>query len=236
MRLHPSHRAPRLAAGLILLAGIAACGGVQIKPEPDLPEALVAPLPARVGVVVAGDMRNYVHKETRWGIGWQAELGAGHLRWAQELFDIAFREAQLFASLEEARAASGLQAIFEPRIEQFSFTTARETGRHYAVTIRYRIVLYAPDGAQVDAFTLTGYGNSLGSGASSTRPLDEAARAAMRDAAAKFLVQFPEQPVAKQLASGEPLVARSESKQDGPAEIQAVPIEAEDGSPPSPNG
>lgn len=221
---------------LVALAGLAACGGVQIKPEPDLPNALVTPVPARVGVVVPGDMRNYSHKETRWGIGWQADLGAGHTRWAEELFDTAFRDAQLFTSLDEARAASGLQAIFEPRIEQFSFTTARETGRHYAVTIRYRIVLYAPDGAQVDAFTLTGYGNSLGGGASSTRPLDEATRAAMRDAAAKFLVQFPEQPVAKQIASGERLVAQAEGRKDGAEEIETVPIEPEDQPPSSPSG
>lgn len=230
------HRAARLAAGLVALAGLAACGGVQIKPQPDLPDALVASVPARVGVVVPGDMRNYVHKETRWGIGWQAELGAGHTRWAEKLFGTAFREARLFASLDEARAASGLQAIFEPRIEQFSFTTARETGRHYAVTIRYRIALYAPDGAQVDAFTLTGYGNSLGGGASSTRPLDEATRGAMRDAAAKFLVQFPDQPVAKQIANGERLVAQAEGSKDGAEDIETVPIEPESESPPSPSG
>jgi hypothetical protein len=34
-----------------------------------------------------------------------------------------------------------------------------------------------------------------------------ASRAAMRDAAAKFLTQFPDMPVAKQLAAGEALVA-----------------------------
>lgn len=221
----------RLGAGLVALAMVAmlaACNGVQIKPDPDLPKALVAPLPAKVGVLVPGDMRNYTHRETRWGIDWQADLGPGHLRWAKELFGAAFREIETFSTLEEARAARGLRAIFEPRIEQYSFTTARETGRHYAVTIRYRIALYAPDGAKVDAFTLTGYGNSLSSGASSTRPLDEATRAAMRDAAAKFLVQFPDQEVARQITSGEPLLAQkaTEARESADA-IEMVPIEPE---------
>ena len=59
----------------------------------------------------------------------------------------------------------------------------------------------------MDSFTLTGYGNSVASGTSSGNPLDLASRRAMRDAAAKFLTQFPEQPVARQLAKGEALVA-----------------------------
>ncbi|MDZ4800260.1 MAG: TonB-dependent receptor, partial [Bryobacteraceae bacterium] len=54
---------------------------------------------------------------------------------------------------------------------------------------------------------LTGYGNSLSSSMSSSKPLDFATRAAMRDAAAKFLTQFPEQAIAKELGSGRPLVA-----------------------------
>ena len=223
-----------LAAALTLLA-LAACNGVQIKPMPDLPDPVVAPIAAKVGVVLPGDVRNYKHSEVRWGIKWEADLGPGHVRWAEELFGAEFREVEIFPSLEAARSASGLIAIFEPRIEQFSFTTARETGRYYAVTIRYRIGLYAPNGERSDTFTLTGYGNSLPRGASSTRPLDAATLAAMRDAAAKFLVQFPEQAVAKQIASGQPLVAAqlpSEGEGAGSPDdmIEAVPVE-ESGSP-----
>lgn len=226
--MNPSMAARRLAAGLLVLTVLAACGGVKITPDVKLPRALVSPLPARVGVVVAGDMRNYTHRETRWGSNWQADLGPGHVHWAQELFGAAFREADLFSSLEEARASPGLQAIFEPRIVQYSFTTARETGRYFAATIRYRIVLYTPDGASVDALTITGYGNSLSSGASGARPLEEATRAAMRDAAAKFLVQFPEQEVARQIARGEPVLVAPAADAAGSADtIEAVPIEPE---------
>ena len=51
-------------------------------------------------------------------------------------------------------------AIFEPRIEQFSFASAKETGGVYcAVTIRYQILIYAPNGELIDTLTLTGYGS-----------------------------------------------------------------------------
>jgi hypothetical protein len=198
----------RIAALGVAVLWLAACGGVKIAPEPVLPKPLVQPLPAKVGVVIPADMRSYSQSETRSGVEWNIALGAGHVKLAREVFAAAFRDSQVFDDLDAARKAPGLQAIFEPRIEQYSFATARETGGdYYAVTIRYRINLLAPDGGKVDALTVTGYGNS-GNGTSGTSvPLEMASRAAMRDAAAKFLTQFPDMPVAKQLAAGEALVA-----------------------------
>ncbi|MGH8286071.1 MAG: hypothetical protein ACRETT_09925, partial [Steroidobacteraceae bacterium] len=137
--------------------------------------------------------------------------------------------------------APGLKAIFEPRIEQYSFATARETGgRHYAVTIRYRINLYAPEGTLADTYTLTGYGSSLAKGMSSGGPLKRASLAAMRDAAAKFLVQFPDLPAGKRLAQNEPIVVEksAENAASGAEAIEAVPIyESKDASasPPAPS-
>ena len=101
-------------------------------------------------------------------------------------------------------------AIFEPRIEQFSFASARETGGVYcAVTIRYQIVIYAPNGELVDTLTLTGYGSGpapkIGNG---EEELGIAAFAAMRDAAAKFLTQFPGLDVAKPLLASQALMPK----------------------------
>lgn len=207
----------------VLLAG---CGGVQIKPEPELPKALLNPMKTRVGLVIPAEMRNLTHKETRWGVGWDVTLGAGHVRLARDLFNAEFEDVEEFSDVDSARKATGLKAIFEPRIEQYSFATARETGgRHYAVTIRYRINLYSPDGALADTYTLTGYGSALAKGMSSSGPLETASRAAMRDAAAKFLVQFPDQPAGKQLAKNESIVAEQTAAQGGATDvIEAVPI------------
>ena len=217
-------------------AVLAACGGVQIKPEPMIPKALIEPLPAAVGLVIAGDMRNYKHAETRWGTEWKIDLGGGHARLVADMFKAAFHSVQQFSELESAKAGADLKAIFEPRIEQYSFATARETGgRYYAVTLRYRINMYTPKGELADSFTLTGYGNALAKGMSSSKPLEQASVSAMRDAAAKFLVQFPTQPAGQRLARNEAVIVEQKATAStDPASIEAVPIEEESEAAPAP--
>ena len=214
----------RVSAVAVSAVGLlSACGGVQVAPAPKLPRALIAPLPGKIGVVVAGDMRNYSRKETRAGVSWSVALGPGHLQFSHDVFSALFRDAEVFADMASARAATGLVAIMEPRIENYSFATSQETGGSYfAVTIRYRFDLTTPKGEPVDSYTLTGYGNSLASGMGSSAPLNAATQSAMRDAAAKFLVQFPEQPAAKLLAQSQPLLAQVSSAANDPIEAVAI--------------
>lgn len=223
-RMREKLRARWLVLALPLLA-LAGCGGVKIAPQPVLPKALVQPVAARVGYVLPADQKDYAHNENRGGVPWSVSLGEGQRKLAREVFKAAFVSAEEFDDVDAARRAAGLQGIFEARIEQYSFATARETGGDYvAVTIRYRILLRTPAGEPVDAYTLTGYGNSLASGMSSSEPLDRATRGAMRDAAAKFLTQFPDQPIAKDLASGRPLVAAASSQIAPLATLQAIEV------------
>src|SRR5262245_53610470 len=114
-------RRVQLLATLAVAAMLAACGGVQIKPDPTLPKAVIQPLPASVGLIIPGDMRNFKHSETRWGVDWNIALGEGHRHMMHDVFSAEFDHVQEFPDLESARAASGLKALFEPRIEQFSF-------------------------------------------------------------------------------------------------------------------
>jgi hypothetical protein len=60
---------------------------------------------------------------------------------------------------------------------------------------------------------------------SSGKPLEQASAAAMRDAAAKFLVQFPEQSVGARLARNEAIVVESKSATADAGGIETVPIE-----------
>jgi hypothetical protein len=214
----------------VLAAGVAtltACGGVEIKPTLPLPKPIMQAMPAHVGLVIPGDMREFTHNETRWGVDWSVALGEGHKNLMLQVLKETFSEVREFRDIEEAKAAPGLKAIFEPRIENYSFVTARETGgRYYAVTIRYRIDLYSPAGEKVDSLTLTGYGNALAKGISSGKPLTAASRSAMRDAAAKFLVQFPDQSTGLRLAKNEAITveARAAAIADSGG-IDTVPIE-----------
>lgn len=225
VRRHEALAAARLL-GLAALAALSACGGISIKPDPLLPQPLMQPLPATVGLILPGELRNYVHKETRWGVDWKIELGPGHLHLYRDIFKDSFRQVVEFKDVAAAREASGMKALFEPTIDQYSFVTDRDTGgRYFAVTLRYRINLYTPQGEKLDTLTLSGYGSALAKGMSNGGPLERATLAAMRDAAAKFLVQFPSAAPGQVLARDEPLALQPSVTTADNLAIEAVPIE-----------
>lgn len=210
----------------VLTALLAACSDVSIKPEAQLPKPLITPMPVAVGLIIPVETRKYLDQETRFGIDWTVDLGPGEVKLMRDTFTDLFQHVTEFKDLESAKAAKDLQALFETRVDQYSFVTSRETGgRYYAVTIKYRINLYTPQGEKVDSYTLTGYGNALAMGMSGGKPLRQATVAAMRDAAAKFLVQFPDQPPGQQLARNEAVVADKPTVSAEAALIEAVPID-----------
>jgi hypothetical protein len=216
---------------LSLALMLGGCAAVAVRPEGDLPKPLIVAVPAKVAVVVTNEAANYVHKESRASVNYEATLGPAHKHIIEEIFAAEFREAKFFQDLDAARAEPGIHAIFEPRIEQFSFANAKETGGAYcAVTIRYQIYIYSPDGQQVDMLTLTGYGSGpapkIGNG---DEELGIASYAAMRDAAAKFLTQFQGLDVAKPLLASQtltPKVAPAPGSPEEAAAAAALSIEA----------
>jgi hypothetical protein len=210
-----------IATCVLVLGG---CAKVSVRPEGELPTPLIVKTPARVGVVVTPEAGNYTHKESRASVDYEAELGPSHKTLVEEIFKAEFADAKMFESVDAARLEPGLHAIFEPRIEQFSFANARETGGVYcAVTIRYNIAIYAPNGQLVDNLTLTGYGSGpaakIGNG---EEELAIAAYAAMRDAAAKFLTQFPALDIAKPLLASQALVPKVQPLPGSPEASSAV--------------
>jgi len=219
----------RLTTAFLPALFLIACGGVQIAPEPTLPKALIEVLPAKVGLVIAPEQRDLTHSESRGGITWVISLGGGQQQLARRILGSIFREVQELPDLEAARQTSDLQAVFDPQIEQFSFATAQETGGEYVtVTIRYRINVYAPDGERFDSLTLSGYGTAVAEGLSSAKPLEEATKSAMRDAAARFLTQFSATEVARSLSSSKRLEVSAEDAMRALAasglRIEAIPI------------
>jgi hypothetical protein len=218
-------RIPLLLSASMLLA-MAGCAKVIVRPEGELPRPLIVQTPAKVGVVITPETGNYTHKESRASVDYEAQLGPTHKQIVSEIFRAEFAEAKMFDSVDAARLEPGILAIFEPRIEQFSFANAKETGGIYcAVTIRYQIRIYAPNGELVDNLSLTGYGSGpapkIGNG---EEELAIAGYAAMRDAAAKFLTQFPLLDVAKPLLVSQPLQPKA---QPVPGSPEAVAVAAE---------
>ena len=78
--------------------------------------------------------------------------------------------------------------------------TPRDAGSpFFAVSIKYRVNVYLPDGKLADSWGFTGYGTSPAQGLSSTAPLAAATALAMRDAGAKLAVEFREQAIVRGL-------------------------------------
>jgi hypothetical protein len=209
------------AALMLMLGG---CAAVEVRPEGDLPKPLIEATKAKVGVVVTNEAGNYVHKESRASVNYEAQLGPSHRHIVEEIFRAQFSDAKFFDTVDAARLEPGLMAIFEPRIEQFSFASAQETGGVYtAVTIRYQILIYAPNGELIETLTLTGYGSGpapkIGNG---QEELAIAAYAAMRDAAAKFLTQFPTLDIAKPLLASQALTPKSVPEPGSPEAVAAI--------------
>jgi hypothetical protein len=232
----------RLALPVVAGLALAGCGDVEVATDVEFPKPLVDELPFTVGVYYSDEFRKYVHQEDRWGVEWKVQLGQFHVRMGDKLFDAAFRDTVPVQSPTDAPSDRELRAIVEPRIEQYSFITPRDTGaKYYAVTIRYRLNVYAPDGRLADSLTFTGYGSAPSSGVTSTNPMMLATKAAMRDAAAKFLVQFPEQSITKKMIADLPLIEAPTAVAAGtPAAtgeeipIESVPIVDAQPNPPAP--
>ncbi len=213
-------------APLALLTG---CGGMAIQPEsPQMPQPLVIPFPAEVGLYYSEDFQQYKHEEERWGAKWEVDLGASHVKMMNDLMRMAFTRVSQVLDPQAAQANASLDVIFQPYIDRYSFITPRDSGgSFFAVTIRYRFEIFAPDGRSADTLTFTGYGGAPATGFSGSTPMTLATQAAMRDAAAKFLVQFPEQRLAKRLRAGEALVQEKPANAAAGTEevtIEPVPI------------
>jgi hypothetical protein len=223
LKLHRAIALTVLALAAAALTG--GCGPTLVKADYQMPKPLITPVTARVGLILDDELRGYHHQETRAGTEWDIQLGEATAKMWEDVFKVAFTEARVFGSLEEAIAASsGLQALAQPRIEQYSFATGRETvGGHWASTLRLRLGVFSPTGQPVDSLTMNGYGNSYGNGGSK-KSLGFATRSALRDASAKFLVQMPRQPIAARLSAGDVIDAPTAPMLTADA-IEAVPID-----------
>src|ERR1700749_4170044 len=87
-------------AALVLAAG---CQKVIVRPEGDLPKPLIVQTPAKVAVVVTPEMANFMHKESRASVDYEAQLGRAQKHIVEEIFKSEFIDAKLFDSVHAAR-------------------------------------------------------------------------------------------------------------------------------------
>jgi hypothetical protein len=190
-------RAP-LASGLgaLALVVLAGCGPVRLIANTNIPTPLVVKIPIAVALFIPQEFSTYVHNEERWSTDWRVELGKAQTEGINRLMNAMFERVVPVESVSagQAHADNGVRAILEPSVEEFAFVTPRDAGSpFFAVSIKYRVNIYLPNGKLADSWGFTGYGTAPAQGLSSAPPLQTATALAMRDAGAKLAVEFREQ-------------------------------------------
>lgn len=214
-----------LGAAILLAAAVLAAGCVtqRFEARPSIPTPLVERIPAVVGLYVAPEFRDYVHREKRDGQEYEIAVGPGQSEGFARLLEAMFtRVVRVPSAQSGAGTDAGIRGVLEPVLEEFSFITPRDAGEQlYAVSLKYRINGYSPQGELVDSWSFTGYGASPASSipGQGTDALAEATRLAMRDAGAKIATEIREQAIVRGLLPAE-APQGTPAPEDAPAEIQ----------------
>lgn len=203
-----------LAAALLVVAG---CRPVRLVASAQIPQPLVVKIPVAVALFVPPEFAQYVHKEERWGTEYHIDIGTAQTDAISRLMNAMFENVLIVDDLNAgSRYGQQIAAILEPSVEEYAFVTPRDAGSpFFAVSIKYRVNVYLPDGKLADSWGFTGYGTAPAGGLSNTEPLANATALAMRDAGAKLAVEFREQAIIRGLLPQSP---SADDAEDAPAE------------------
>jgi hypothetical protein len=221
--------------GALVLVTLAGCGPVRLIANTNIPTPLVVKMPIAVALFIPQEFAQYVHNEERWSTDWHIELGKAQSEGITRLMSAIFERVIPVESVGAAAAhGDAIRAILEPSIEEYAFVTPRDAGSpFFAVSIKYRVNVYLPDGKLADSWGFTGYGTAPAEGLSSAPPLQIATALAMRDAGAKLAVEFREQAVVRGLLP-EGATADSLAKPTPPAPTgPPTPVDPQPAAPPA---
>jgi hypothetical protein len=233
--LHRSRRCLRAAlsaAAVCIGLAVSGCGSVTLVATANIPEPLITKVPVAVALYVPEEFASYVHKEERWSTDWNIELGKAQTEGITRLVNAMFERVVPVDSVNAGTQLEGISAILEPSVEEYAFVTPRDAGTpFFAVSIKYRVNVYSPDGRLADSWGFTGYGTAPSQGLSSSAPLAQATALAMRDAGAKLAVEFREQAIVRSLLPRDPSAEMSAPEESASAPASAPEEQGDDAEP-----
>lgn len=186
------------AATVVALAGCT----TQFEAESSIPTPLVEKIPIVVGVYLSPEFRTRVYKEERDGGDYDISIGKAQTEGFMRLMDALFVQAIPVDAAAGASTDPRIRGVIEPVLEDFAFVTPADSGTGaFAVSLRYRVTGYRPDGQVVDSWTFTGYGAAKNEGMlpGGDEALRRAVRLALRDAGAKLATELRDQAVVRGL-------------------------------------
>jgi hypothetical protein len=186
-----------------VLALVAGCGTTEFEARPTIPTPLVTRIPIVVGVYLPPEFRDRVYREKREGADFAISIGKAQAEGFMRLMEAMFtRAVPVPAADAGARTDPEIRGVIEPVLEDFAFVTPADSGSDvYAVSLKYRVNGYRPDGRFFESWTFTGYGAAPVGGMLSkgSDALQKATQLAMRDAGARLATEFREQAIVRGL-------------------------------------
>ena len=189
-------RYKQLGIGLLLLL-LTACGASNVVIEGSFPTPNINKLPLSVAVYYNDALREFAYMEyTETG---QEEIniesGLSHIQLFNAILPAMFENVVVIENLEDA-TAQGVNAIFEPTIEEFQLALPAKTKLDvYEVWIKYNMRLLTAEGDYIADWVLTSYGKTPTSTFQSVEAaINEAAVIALRDLASSFSLSFTQVP------------------------------------------
>lgn len=175
---------------LLLLLTLAACNeSLQMTVKSDVPVPLAKQYPLSVGIYFTDEFRNFVYKENSFDRpDWSIETGQSQVQLFRQVLPSLFQSIQ---EVDSVKAAS-VTAIFKPEVEEVQFALPKETKTElYEVWVKYRIQLFDNAGMIIADWPFIGYGKSSTEFfKSKDKGLNDAFSQALRDAGARFVLNF----------------------------------------------
>ncbi len=180
-----------------IAAILVGCGASSVTIEGTYPTPNVARLPLKVAVYYDPALRDFTYTEySETGREeYNIQSGQSHVDLFNAILPGMFEEVVQIDSLDQA-AGLGVDAIFEPLIEEFQLALPQKTRLDvYEVWIKYNLRLTEPDGEYIADWVETSYGKTtLDSFRSSEASINAAAVIALRDLASSFTLKFANVP------------------------------------------
>jgi hypothetical protein len=198
-------RALRVPVAALFMTLLAACAPTKFETQSDIPQPLIERIPVVIGVHMPLEFTAKVYEEKREGGGGEYSIGLGKAQSAgfMRVLTAMFMRVVPVASPQAAAATDPeIRGVLEPVLEDYAFVTPADSGTStFAVSLRYTIRLYSPQGELAESWTFTGYGSQPASQfpGKGDEALAVATRLAMRDAGAKLAAEFHEQAIARGL-------------------------------------
>lgn len=185
---------------LVIALYLTACGVNNVVIEGSFPTPNINKLPLNVAVLYGSALTEFAYIEySETGTEeYNIASGQSHIELFSTVLPAMFDGVVVVESIAEAQAL-GVDAIFEPIIEEFQLALPTKTKLDvYEIWIKYNMRLMTADGDYIADWVLTSYGKTPSESLRSVEAaINAAAIVALRDLASSFSLSFSKVPEVK---------------------------------------